>query len=79
VSQYRIRNKRFVTTGKKAKSARLSAAVVLGKKGGAKGGPARARSLTSAKKSQIAKHAAQKRWGNSTSYAKPSFYKRKVR
>jgi hypothetical protein len=65
--------------GKKSKLKKDPAAVSLGKKGGKLGGPARARSLTGAKRSQIAKHSANKRWGNKTSYQKPAFYYRKVR
>jgi len=38
------------------------AAVALGRKGGLKGGPARAAKLTPKKRSQIAKKAAQARW-----------------
>jgi len=38
------------------------AAVALGKLGGAKGGQARAKKLTSAQRSQIAKKAAKARW-----------------
>lgn len=39
------------------------AAVALGRKGGLKGGAARAKALTPAKRKAIAKKAAQKRWG----------------
>jgi hypothetical protein len=39
------------------------AAVALGKLGGAKGGKARAKALSPAKRKQIAKKAARKRWG----------------
>lgn len=39
------------------------AAVTLGKLGGAKGGRARAEKLSPAKRKQIAKKAAMKRWG----------------
>lgn len=39
------------------------AAVALGKLGGAKGGKARAAKLSPAKRKQIAKQAARKRWG----------------
>jgi len=39
------------------------AAVALGKLGGAKGGAARAAKLSAAKRRQIAKRAARKRWG----------------
>jgi hypothetical protein len=38
------------------------AAVALGRKGGLKGGKARAESLTAAQRSEIAKRAAKKRW-----------------
>lgn len=41
---------------------RNPAAVALGKLGGAKGGKARADKLTPAKRRQIARKAAQKRW-----------------
>ena len=40
------------------------AAVALGKLGGVKGGRARAEKLSPAKRKQIAKKAAAKRWGN---------------
>ena len=39
------------------------AAVALGRLGGLKGGPARAASLSATKRKQIAKKAAQTRWG----------------
>jgi hypothetical protein len=39
------------------------AAVALGRKGGAKGGPARARSLSPERRREIAKQAAAARWG----------------
>lgn len=42
------------------------AAVALGKLGGAKGGRARADKLSPAKRKQIAKKAAAKRWGKET-------------
>lgn len=38
-------------------------AVALGKLGGLKGGPARAKALTKTKRSQIAAKAAEARWG----------------
>jgi len=41
-----------------------AAAVALGKKGGLKGGPARAKVLSSKRRSEIAKKAAKARWGN---------------
>jgi len=40
------------------------AAVTLGRLGGAKGGPARAKKLSAAKRSEIAKKAAKARWQN---------------
>ena len=40
------------------------AAVSLGRKGGLKGGIARAHSLSEAKRKKIAQDAANKRWGN---------------
>lgn len=39
-----------------------SAAAALGRKGGLKGGPARAKALSSKKRSEIAKKAAAARW-----------------
>ncbi len=39
------------------------AAVDLGRRGGLKGGPARAKKLSAKKRSEIAKRAAQARWG----------------
>ena len=39
------------------------AAVALGRLGGKKGGPARAKKLSKKKRSEIAKKAARKRWG----------------
>lgn len=65
--------------GKKVKPSRLKAAVELGSRGGKKGGPARARALTGAKRTEIAAHAAKKRWGKNTAYSNPAFYKKKVR
>jgi len=41
-----------------------AAAAALGRKGGLKGGPARAKALTQKKRTEIAKKAAAKRWGN---------------
>lgn len=55
-----------------------SAARTLGKLGGRKGGPARAKALSGGKREDIARHAAKKRWGKSSSYAKPAYYKRKT-
>lgn len=43
------------------------AAVALGRLGGLKGGPARAKSLSRQKRKQIARKAAKARWGKSTS------------
>lgn len=40
------------------------AAVALGRLGGLKGGAARAKKLTAEERSEIAKKAANKRWGN---------------
>lgn len=42
------------------------AAVALGRLGGLKGGPARAKKLSSRKRREIAKKAAKTRWGKST-------------
>jgi hypothetical protein len=39
------------------------AAVALGRLGGTKGGPARAKNLSAKRRSQIAKQAARARWG----------------
>jgi hypothetical protein len=44
------------------KPAKNPAAVALGKLGGEKGGPARAKKLSKARRSEIAKKAAQARW-----------------
>jgi len=46
-----------------AESNKNPAAVVLGRLGGLKGGKARAKKLSKAKRSAIAKKAARKRWG----------------
>lgn len=43
------------------------AAVALGKLGGAKGGPARAKKLSAKRRKEIAKKAAAKRWDNQKS------------
>ena len=40
------------------------AAVLLGKRGGKKGGPARAKALSSERRTEIARLAAQQRWAN---------------
>jgi len=47
-----------------AKPEKDPAAVSLGRRGGLKGGKARAASLTPEQRSEIAKKAAAKRWGN---------------
>jgi len=44
------------------KTTKLAAAVELGRLGGLKGGPARALSLSAAKRKQIARNAANARW-----------------
>ena len=53
-----------LTTGTKPKEevAKNPAAVALGRLGGLKGGKARAESLSSTKRTEIAKKAAAKRW-----------------
>ncbi len=43
---------------------RSAAARLLGRRGGLKGGPARARKLSKKRRSQIARKAAQARWAN---------------
>lgn len=45
-------------------AARKAAARILGRRGGLKGGPARARSLSKKRRSEIAKKAAKARWQN---------------
>lgn len=47
-----------------AKQAKNPAAVALGKLGGAKGGKARAESLSAERRAEIAKQAAASRWGH---------------
>ncbi len=59
------------------RSAPLREAVVLGRRGGVKGGPARATVLSPAKRSEIARHGANTLWGNPTSYKRAPYYKRK--
>ena len=49
-----------VTTGSEGKNL---AAVVLGRLGGKRGGPARAKKLTAEQRSEIARNAAKARWG----------------
>lgn len=61
----------------KAQGAKDPAAVSLGRKGGRRGGPARAKALSGAKRSQIAKHSANVRWSNKTQYTLPAHYLRK--
>jgi hypothetical protein len=46
-----------------AESGKDPAAVSLGRRGGLKGGPARAKKLSAKKRSEIAKKAAAARWG----------------
>jgi hypothetical protein len=48
---------------KNAKKVKDPAAVALGRKGGLKGGPARAKKLTKEQLSDSARNAAQARWG----------------
>ena len=52
----------YGTTKKKDPPAKNPAAVALGRLGGLKGGKARATALSSARRKQIAKNAALKRW-----------------
>jgi hypothetical protein len=53
-----------ITTGQAApEPAKNPAAVALGRLGGLKGGKARAASLSAAKRKEIARKAALKRWG----------------
>lgn len=54
------------------------AARILGRSGGKKGGPARARALSGSQRKQIASHAAKKRWGKGTSYQRAAYTKRRV-
>lgn len=61
----------------KSEGAKDPAAVSLGRKGGKVGGRARANALSGSKRSQIAKHSANARWGNKTSYQLPAHYLRK--
>jgi hypothetical protein len=49
---------------KKDDKDKLAAAVEMGHRGGVKGGPARAKSLKPEKRTSIAKHAANVRWGH---------------
>jgi hypothetical protein len=50
-----------------AKTEKNPAAVELGRLGGLKGGKARAEKLSARRRSQIARKAAQARWGNNPS------------
>jgi len=53
---------RSSNTSEDKKNMKNPYAVALGRLGGLKGGPARANSLTAAKRKQIAKKAANARW-----------------
>lgn len=55
---------------KKDDSKKNKNAVALGALGGVKGGPARAKALKPARRTAIAKHAADVRWGNERPAAK---------
>lgn len=50
------------TGGEEAESGKNPHAVALGRLGGKKGGPARARKLTAARRQEIAQRAARVRW-----------------
>lgn len=50
-------------TGQKRRRRKNPAAVALGRRGGLKGGKARAKALTPEQRSEIARKAAIKRWG----------------
>ena len=50
------------TGGEEAESSKNPHAVALGRLGGKKGGPARARKLTAARRQEIAQRAARVRW-----------------
>lgn len=71
---FAVNTKHYGST--KTKGNKDPAAVSLGRKGGKVGGPARARKLSGAKKADIASHAANKRWGNKSSYSLPAHYLR---
>lgn len=62
--------------GRKPRGGKDPAAVALGRKGGKVGGRARARTLSGAKREQIARHAAKRRWGGKTNYTLPAHYLR---
>lgn len=53
--------------GSHSESGKNPAAVALGKLGGKKGGPARAKKLTPKQRSEIARKAAQARWNKKSS------------
>ena len=55
-----------------AKPEKNPAAVALGRLGGKKGGPARAKKLSKKRRSEIAKKAAMARWGDQSSGSPPS-------
>ncbi len=57
------RNVVALATGEEQPHKKNPAAVSLGRRGGLKGGKARAASLTPERRSEIAKKAAAKRWG----------------
>lgn len=65
--------------GKNPGTRKMLEAQILGRLGGVKGGPARARALAPQKRTEIARHAARVRWRKPTNYVKPAFYKRRVR
>jgi hypothetical protein len=56
-----------LTEGAEERAEKNPAAVALGRRGGLKGGPARAAALTPAKRKRIARKAAQSRWKRRTS------------
>lgn len=53
-----------LATGEETVDGKNAAAVALGRKGGLKGGKARAESLTAKRRKEIAKKAAAARWGH---------------
>jgi hypothetical protein len=59
-------------TGQTAAEGKDPAAVALGRRGGLKGGPARAKKLSKERRAEIAKKAAKKRWkGHKKAKRKP--------
>jgi hypothetical protein len=54
----------ILTASKAVTQGKNPAAVALGRLGGLKGGPARAQSLSKARRSEIARNAAAARWAN---------------